>query len=305
MQTRIPRKVVHYSRLDPETNRGGVESFARNLRLCFEEVEFMTPSTRDEARVKRERLAVICDNQTVLDWPTDVPLIGFRHGVAWRKARITRSVHDLGLAVRQLRAARRPNVAWVSCARWIEQAFTRFASCPAAGVIYHPVDLERFDGVLDNSGSRLVLHDARSEHKGQSLVQRLARDLPDYRFEALACPSQQVPERMRSAAAFLHLSRYEGNSIVCNEAMAMNLPCLFTRVGLLLDAEQRLDVQLIEPRLAFADYPALLATTREFLASLTTRAYRPRTWVTEHASLPATRAGWQACLTQFDRLGWQ
>ncbi len=305
MPTRIPRRVVHYSRLDPDTTRGGVESFAHNLRLSFEQVEFMTPATRDEARVRRERLPVICDNQMVLDWPRDVPLIGFRHGAAWRKFRVTRSIYDLGLAARQLRAARRPKVAWTSCAHWIDAAFTRAAGSPGAAVIYHPVDLQRFDGQLDNAGSRLVLHDARSEHKGRDVLERLARALPEYRFEALACASAEVPNRMRKAAAFVHLSRYEGNSIVCNEAMAMNLPCLFSRVGLMLDSDQSFDVQLVEPAVAFGDPSALLLATRVFLASLDGRSYTPRAWVTEHASVQATQAAWVRCLTAFDRLSWE
>lgn len=301
---RIPRQVVHYSRLNPETSQGGVESFARNLRLSFEQVELMTPETRDEERVRRERLPVICDNQLVLDFPPDIPVIGFRHGVAWRKVQVTRSLHDLGLAAKQLRAARRPNVTWVSCARWIERAFAGVARAPSAGVIYHPVDLERFDGRLDNAGSKLVLHDARSEHKGQRLIAALAAALPQYRFEALACPSEQVPERMRGAAAFLHLSRYEGNSIVCNEAMAMNLPCLFTRVGLMLDADQRFDVELVEPAQAFRDPAALLQRVTQFLSSLPERQYRPRTWVTEHASIEATQAAWARCIAELERSGW-
>lgn len=304
MPTRIPRRVVHYSRLDPETTQGGVESFARNLKLSFEHVDFMTPETRDEARVRRERLPVICDNHMVLDWPTDIPLLGFRHGMAWRKVQVTRSRHDLGLAARQLRAARRPNVTWVSCARWIDQAFARIAGGPGAGVVYHPVDLERFDGHREDTDSRLVLHDARSEHKGRHLFEHLARALPEYRFEPLACPSAEVPDRMRKAAAFMHLSRYEGNSIVCNEAMAMNLPCLFTRVGLMLDRDQRFDVELIEPGLAFREPAALLQATRAFLASLEHRRYQPRAWVTEHASLEATRAAWAHCLAEFDQLSW-
>ena len=304
MLARIPRRVVHYSRLDPETTRGGVESFARNLRLSFDQVDMMTPETLDVARVRADRLPVICDNQMVLDWPRDIPLIGFRHGVAWRKVQVTRSLYDLGLAARQLRAARRPKVTWVSCARWIDAAFTRTAGGPGAGVIYHPVDLERFDGKLENAGSRLLLHDARSDHKGRRLIERLARALPDYRFEPLACDSSQVPDRMRGAAAFLHLSRYEGNSIVCNEAMAMNLPCLFTRVGLMLDAGQSFDVQMIDPALAFGNPAALLQATREFLASLASRVYRPRAWVTEHASLDATRVAWTSCLDTFDRQSW-
>jgi len=305
MPTRIPRSVIHYSSLDPETTAGGVESFARNLRLCFEHVEFMTPSTLDAERVRRERLPVICDNHMVLDWPADIPLIGFRHGVAWRKVRVTRSLHDLGLAVRQLRAARRTNVVWASCARWIDLAFTRVAGGPSAAVIYHPVDLSRFDGQLDNSGSRLVLHDARSEHKGRALLEQLASALPRYRFEPLACSSAEVPDRMRKASAFLHLSRYEGNSIVCNEAMAMNLPCLFSKVGLMLDEDQTFDVQSISPAQAFGDSAALLSTTRNFLASIEQRSYRPRDWVTQHASLETTQAAWTRCLSAFDALRWE
>ena len=59
----------------------------------------------------------------------------------------------------------------------------------------------------------------------------LARAFPAWRFEPLACAPSEVADRMRKAAAFLHLSRYEGNSMVCAEAMAMNLPCLFTAWG--------------------------------------------------------------------------
>ena len=71
------------------------------------------------------------------------------------------------------------------------------------------------------------------------------KKLPEWRFETLNCKPEDVPDRMREAAAFLHLSRYEGNSIVCNEAMAMNLPCLFTKVGLMNDGEP-LDVSIVE-----------------------------------------------------------
>jgi hypothetical protein len=305
MPTRIPRRVVHYSSLNPETTQGGVESFARNLRLSFEHVELMTPGTRDESRVRRERLPVICDNQLVLDWPADIPLVGFRHGVAWRKFQVTRSLHDLGLAARQRRAARRPKVVWAACARWIDEAFARVADGPGAAVIYHPVDLDRFDGRLDNAASRLVLHDARSEHKGRGLLERLTASLPEYRFEALACASAEVPDRMRKAAAFVHLSRYEGNSIVCNEAMAMNLPCLFSRVGLMLDADQRFDVEQVDPDLAFGQPAALLQAVRAFLTSLQSRRYNPRAWVTDRASIEATRAAWSRCLEAFDRLSWE
>lgn len=305
MPRRLPRSVIHYSRLDPETTPGGVESFARNLRLSFEHVEFMTPSTLDTERVRRDRIPVICDNHMVLDWPADIPLIGFRHGVAWRKVRVTRSLHDLGLAVRQLRAARRDKVIWASCAQWIDTAFARFAGGPGCAVIYHPVDLGRFDGRLENAGSRLVLHDARSEHKGRELLAQLAGALPQYRFEPLACSSSEVPDRMRRAMAFVHLSRYEGNSIVCNEAMAMNLPCLFSRVGLMLDSEHSFDVQVIAPGTAFGDTSALVRTARDFLESVEKRSYHPRDWVEKHASIEATQAAWERCLAAFEQLSWE
>jgi hypothetical protein len=84
----------------------------------------------------------------------------------------------------------------------------------------------------------------------------------------------------------------------------MNLPCLFTRVGLMLDPGQQLDVQLIEPELAFGAPDALLAHTREFLSSLSTRRYEPRRWVSEHASIDATRAAWSGALSHFDRSSW-
>ena len=303
MQARIPRTVVHYSKNDPRTYRGGVESFARNLGLIFEQVEFMTPESRDLARVRRERLPVICDNQMVLDWPRDMTVIGFQHGVVAKKLLVTRSLVDLRLAIAQRRARSRPNVLWVACARWIADAFDRVTRSPSKRVIYHPVDLERFDGKLQNAGSKLVLHDARSRHKGQHLLELLGRRLPDYRFEPLACAPEQVPERMRGALAFLHLSRYEGNSIVCNEAMAMNLPCLFTRVGLMLDPGQNFDVSIIEPERAFTDAQALVSDVQTFLREAERKPRQPRAWVTQHASLETTRAGWRDVMQAFDEVG--
>jgi len=304
----IPRTVVHYALNDPREVRGGVETFARNLGLVFEEVLFMTPKTRDEALVRSRRLPVICDNQWVLDWPTDVPVIGFQHGVVLKKLVALRQRELLGLAVRQSRAAKRQGTLWVACARWISEAFGRLHGNRATHVIYHPVDLERFDGRLDNASSRLVLHDGRIPHKGSLVYPELARAFPEFRFEPLDCPPERVPERLRAACAFFHLSSYEGNSIVCNEAMAMNLPCLFTEVGLLLDGEP-LDVARLPRNVVYGPLAAFRAgRLRErvgaFLRSLGERRYEPRRWVESHASLSTTRAGWAAALASFDRLPW-
>ena len=300
MLDRIPRRVVHYSAHDPRTALGGVESFARNLRLIFDDVVFMTPHARDEGLVRRERLPVICDNQLVLDWPADVRVIGFQHGVAWRKARATRKLGDLRLAVRQARAAQRQNVVWVACAAWIGRTFQDLHGNVTAATIYHPVDLQRFDGCLENRGSRLVLHAARTDHKGRRQLAQLARALPAFNFEALDCAPKDVASRMRQALAFVHLSRYEGNSIVCNEAMAMDLPCLFTKVGLMLDTEHHFGVEQVEPQLAAQGGAPLVALTRRFLRAAGEGAFHPRRWVATHAGPEQAKQGWASVLRKFD-----
>lgn len=305
MPSRIARTIVHYAAHDPRHAAGGVEAFARGLALCFEDVVFMTPGTRDEARVRRERLLVVCDNHHVLDWAPDVPVIGFQHGVAAHKALVTHSLTDVALALRQRRAARRPRTLWVACARWIAEAFQRLHGNGASHIVYHPVDLLRFDGRLQNTGSRLVLHDARSPHKGSRLFPRLGRAFPELRFEPLACRSEQVPDRLRQARAFFHLSRYEGNSLVCNEAMAMNLPCLFTRVGLFRDHGQDFDACIVAPRRVFGPPSRLIRTVADFLESLERRTYRPRTFCEEQASAEPARAAWRRIVADFhETFGW-
>src|SRR5690606_29407548 len=169
-------------------------------------------------------------------------------------------------------------------------------------VVYHLLKISRSEGKLDNRVSRLILHDARGNHKGQRLIPILQRAFPEWRFEALGCPPSDVPKRMRSAAAFVHLSRYEGNSIVCNEAMAMNLPCLFTAVGLMLDKGNPLDVWRINPVLAFRDPNYLVAQMRQFLDTLSNRRWSPRDWVERHATLGQARRGWRAVVEHWAEL---
>jgi hypothetical protein len=301
MIARIPRKVVHYGRYDASTSKGGVETHGRNLALVFEEVIFMSRATRDEARVVREHLPVICDNQMVNDWPTRVPVIGIQHGVALYKSVLVPGFTNLKMALGQARAAKRPNTLWIAAAAWVRDAFQRLHGVRAGHVVYHGIDLERFDGRLDNTGSRIVLHDARAPHKGSRLYPRLERALPSFRFELLGAGGEPVPDHMRRARAFLHLSRYEGNSLVCCEAMAMNLPCLFTRVGLMLDGPEQFDVSVVPRRDVFTSHRRLVRTVEAFLAGLETRHYQPRAWVEEHAGFEVNRAAWKAVIDDFDR----
>ncbi len=302
---KIPISVIHYGGKDPRRSSGGVETFARNLALCFERVEFMTPRNRDPDRAVRSRTPVVCDNQYVLDWPSPVPVIGFQHGVAAVKQAATRAPGHRLMARRQARAANRPNTLWVGDAEWVVRTFRELHGVEGGRVIRHCVDPERFDGRLENDGSTLLLHDARTRHKGKRLIRRLARALEGWALEPLACPPSAVPDRMRRARAFLHLSRYEGNSLVCNEAMAMNLPCLFTRVGLMLDADGPTEVYLVDPERAFRDADYLLAEAGRFLESLASREYRPREWVLANATPDRAIAGWRAALADFEALsGW-
>jgi hypothetical protein len=289
----LPLAVAHYGRHDPTTHVGGVETFARNLRLIFDEVALLHPKSPNLKAWAQRGLPIICDNQTVLDWPPDVPVIGFQHGVAAVKAGHTRSFTDWRLARAQAKAARRKGTVWVACAQWIAQTFEKLHGNGARHVVYHQVDLDRFDGQPRDTDPKLVLHDARSEHKGKALVEQLQAAFGEWKLEPLDCTPEQVPDRMRRARAFLHLSRYEGNSIVCNEAMAMDLPCLLTRVGLMQDEDGPKEVEVIEMERAFGDPAWLRKRLCEFLGSLDTVERHPRRWVLEHAHLDVARASWQ------------
>lgn len=303
--SKIPVSVIHYGRHDARIKVGGVETFARNLGMIFEDVDFMTPDTLDVEWVDKNRPLVICDNQFVTDWPDSVPLIGFQHGVAAVKYRVTKKRSDRAMAVRQSKAASRPNTLWVACARWISDAFARLYGNQAEHVVYHPVDLNRFDGMHRDVDPKLILHDARTKHKGKRLVEHLRKRNPNWSFQSLDCKPSEVPQRMRSARAFLHLSRYEGNSLVCNEAMAMNMPCMFTKVGLMKDADGPDDVFLIDPDTAFSDARALDSAFDEFTHTLETRTYRPRNWIVEHASRDVALAAWGNVVKSFTAMsGW-
>lgn len=297
--------VIHYSREDPRTSIGGVQGFARTLERLFAEVRFLTPRSRNRRAAITSRVPIICDNQLVLDWPPEHPVIGFQHGVAAVKYQATGSLGHWRLARAQRRAAARPNTLWVACARWIAEAFGALHGNAATHVIYHPVDTARFDGRREDPDSRLLLHDARTRNKGRHLVARLQAALPQWRVEPLHCAPEAVPERMRHARAFLHLSRYEGNSLVCCEAMAMDLPCCFSRVGLLRDSGGPTEVWTLDPALLRGSPAGLLDEVQRFLASLAERRYNPRPWILAHATLELAELGWRAVLQDFqERTQW-
>ena len=301
--SKVAARVVHYGANNPETYRGGVESFARNLRLIFDEVSFMYDGHLDIDKVRREKLLVVCDNHWVTDWPEDIPVIGFQHGVAAVKASITGNRTGRKMAKRQAKASKRKNTIWVACAQWIASTFEALNGNGAEHVIYHQVDLDRFDGQRRDTDPKLILHDARGAHKGESEVAALARRFPDWKLEPLACEPSEVPDRMRKAAGFLHMSKYEGNSIVINEALAMDLPCFVTKVGLMKDEARPKDVYVVDPEQAFADADYLDREFAAFLRSLSTRQYNPRAWTLANAHIDVARDKWRSVVEQW-RGGW-
>jgi hypothetical protein len=299
---KIATKIVHYSDPHPLETTGGVQTFARNLRLIFEEVEYMTPKSKDVERVVQERIPVICDNQYVLHWPESYPVIGFQHGVGQVKYETIKTPRRWLTARAQRRAAARPNVLWVANSQWVAETFKRLYGNRVDHVIYYPIDVQRFDGRLENQGSKLILHDARTKHKGKTPVAQLTEAFGDWQIEFLNCDNSQVHERMRRARAFIHLSTYEGNSVVCNEAMAMNLPCMFTRVGLMQDENRPEDVFVVDVKDVFSGRGKLFARFREFLATLDQRSYNPRAWTMSNATLEIAIERWKEAIRDYGKM---
>jgi len=296
---RISLTICHYSAKNPLVHTGGVETFARSLSRIFERVIYLTPNeTRHLSEILRKGIPVVCDNHHCLTIPAHYPVIAFQHGIAKVKHSVTKKSFDRHLAILQQKAASRRNTIWVSCAKWISDAFEVLHGNKAYDVIYHPIDIERFTPNPKRTEGNLILHDARTKHKGAREVQFLSRQFPQYRFEALNCIPADVPERFQQATAFLHLSKYEGNSIVCNEAMAMNLPCFFNEVGLFQD-DFLFDVYLRRDHAKLFWKSSLKKDFRNFSQTLFQRNYNPRRWILENATYEIARGKWKRVVDHF------
>ena len=303
---KIPVSIIHYNKEDPLTTTGGVQSFAKGLTQIFKSVKYMTPNNLDVKYILNNQVPVICDNQMVSDIPNDIPVIGFQHGVGAVKYEVTRSSGHRRLKRAQEKASKRPNTIWVACADWIASKFEKIYGNKTNYVIYHHINTDLFDGNLENENSRLILHDARTVHKGSNLLPVIEKAFPDWEFQPLNCKPEDVPNRMRSARAFIHLSHYEGNSIVCNEAMAMDLPCMFTRVGLMQDANRPQDIYLIDTDKAYKDRDGLIKETGIFLETLHNKNYNPRSWVLNNAIPLISHKKWKQTMIDFQKLsGWE
>ncbi|MAL65488.1 MAG: hypothetical protein CMF94_05240 [Candidatus Marinimicrobia bacterium] len=310
---KIPIRIIYYNDKNPLTTTGGVQTFARGLKSIFDRVEYMTPKNLDLEYILRERIPVICTNEMVSDIPENIPVIGFQHGVGAIKYLATKSSGHRKLKKAQMKASKRENIIWIACADWIASTFKELYGNQTKHVIYHQIDTETFDGKLENDNSCLILHDARTRHKGSTLLPIIETAFPEWNFESLNCQPEDVPERMRKAKAFIHLSKYEGNSIVCNEAMAMNLPCMFTNVGLMKDENRPKEVYLLDLNKIYKSYfgikiinkMELIHQTGLFIKSLNNNDYNPRKWVLENAVASISNKKWEKTILDFQELsGW-
>ena len=86
---KIPIKVAHYGRFDPRVRTGGVETFARNLQIVFEEVEFLTPEAQNPDAIIASKPPVVWDTQMVSDWSLFIFPFG---SLMWFEDALTRRV---------------------------------------------------------------------------------------------------------------------------------------------------------------------------------------------------------------------
>ena len=82
----------------------------------------------------------------------------------------------------------------------------------------------------------------------------------------------------------------------------MDLPCLFTRVGLMQDEDGPDQVTILDMERAFTDRAWLRQQFGAFLVGLDQRETHPRQWVLEHAHIDVARASWQRVIDDWRTL---
>lgn len=211
----------------------GVTRFDRELRRVFPDLRSITPAclpTFTPADV------VICDNHLSMLVPDDVPTIVVHHGCAashWHADETWRNANTARIVDEQRRMLCKPNRLYVAPSTWVRGEFARWYGLPAdyARVIVNWVPV--IAGVRrPHSTPMVVLHDARDENKGASLIRALSNRIDDCEFRQLRCTTDA--ERLaayRNVDAYLCASYSEGGSYSMADAEAARLPIVTTDCG--------------------------------------------------------------------------
>lgn len=240
----------------------GVSRFDAELRKVFPQMRSVTPAGLPHFTPQD---VVIADNHLSLLVPETTPCIVVHHGCArthydrdpkWRSPATAKMCQD------QADMFHVKHRIFVAPSRWVRAEFASWHDLPAdyARVILHWVPV--ISHQVRNGGPPTILGDWRDENKGVGLWRGLAAELPQYRFQKLACKSDA--ERIaayRQADAYLCLSLSEGGAYATLDAEAAGLPVITTPTGMAMDfswwhtlpfVQDRTDARLIASTIAKA-----------------------------------------------------
>ena len=211
----------------------GVVRFDRELRRVFPDLRSITPEclptfTPDDV--------VIADNHLSLLVPDDVPTIVVHHGCAaahWDADPTWRTDKTRAIVEQQRMMFERPRRLYVAPSSWVRDEFARrcgLAPDYARVIVNWVPRIARLDRVWPMRP--VILHDARDNNKGMSLMAELARMKPDCDFRALCCATDATRIAAYQAAdMYLCASASEGGSYSMADAEAAALPIVTTDCG--------------------------------------------------------------------------
>ena len=209
---------------------GGTERFTEYLR---EAIGCDVRSPADPHRLGKYEW-VISNADLGLDWASNK--ICFFHGL-WKQLHVNLGITSGTEEERQRQAAQRKDVYLVAASNSVASQLECWyqVSKNKIRVISHGIPLDVWRPALSNPKSirPRILHVATDIVKAREIIPVLQRILPDFDFvlvyRRIGLPA--TPELYQRGDIFLHLSRYEGNSYACMEALACGLPSVLTDVG--------------------------------------------------------------------------
>lgn len=264
----------------------GVACYDHVLRDVFPDARRWTGLPPPGANPKRlGRPVVLADNHMVLEVPPTMPALIVHHGVAATHAERDppwgHKSRALLVRQQQMLTQRHPrNTAVLSCSKFCTAEFarhyagryTQFANHAVPHTSALPQRVWKRRAVP--AGARpVIVGDWRLPHKGQKLLPRLRKALPEFEFRQMhvdaptpfdvAAFAQRKVDFYAAADMALMLSSHEGNSYFLLDAMQMDLVLVSTDVGLAPELDGGLVTTLGWKRaMAKEDVPYIAAAIR-------------------------------------------